>query len=161
MICVCVCVCVCESLSHVQLFATPWTVAHQAPLFMAFSRQEYWSGLPFPSLGDLPNSGIEPESPALQTDSLPSEPPGKPHRWWEGGIGSVCRVYWTYSILEICNHHGILLGWSLKDCTKIWYFRVIENGGVLDVWTGVTFFQQKIRYFFPLKNCIDGDCGRD
>ena len=80
MICVCVCVCVCESLSHVQLFATPWTVAHQAPLFMAFSRQEYWSGLPFPSLGDLPNSGIEPESPALQTDSLPSEPPGKPHR---------------------------------------------------------------------------------
>ena len=52
-------------LSHVQIFATPWTVAHQAPLFMGFPRQEYWSGLPFPSAGDLPNPGIEPESPAL------------------------------------------------------------------------------------------------
>ena len=55
----------------------PWTVAHQAPLSMGFSRQEYWSGLPFPSLGDLPKPGIEPESPALQADSLLSEPPGK------------------------------------------------------------------------------------
>ena len=56
---------------------TPWTVAHQAPLTLEFSRQESWSGLPFPSPGDLPNPGIEPESPALQADSLPSEPPGK------------------------------------------------------------------------------------
>ena len=54
------------------------TVAHQAPLSMGFSRQEYWSGLPFSSPGDLPNSGIEPRSPALQANSLPSEPPGKP-----------------------------------------------------------------------------------
>ena len=46
--------------SHVQLFATPWTVAHQAPLSMKFSRQEYWSGLPFPTSGDLPDPGIEP-----------------------------------------------------------------------------------------------------
>ena len=53
-----------------------WTVACQAPLFMEFSRQEYWSGLPFPSLGDLPDSEIEPRSPALQADSLPSELPG-------------------------------------------------------------------------------------
>ena len=60
-------------------FATPWTVAYQAPLSMGFSRQEYWSGLPFPSLGDLPNPGIEPRSPALQTDALPSEPPRKPY----------------------------------------------------------------------------------
>ena len=52
-------------LSHVQLFVTPWTVAYQAPLSMEFSRQEYWSGLPFPSPGDCPNSGIEPRSPAL------------------------------------------------------------------------------------------------
>ena len=52
-------------LSHVQLFATPWTVAYQAPLSMGFSRQEYWSGLPFPSPGDLPNPGIKPRSPAL------------------------------------------------------------------------------------------------
>ena len=65
-------------LSHVRLFATPWTVAHQAPLSMGFSRQEYWSGLPFPSPGDLPDPGIEPGSPALQADTLTSELPGKP-----------------------------------------------------------------------------------
>ena len=68
----------CQSLSRVQLFVTPWTVAHQAPLFMESLRQEYWSGLPFPSLGAIPDPGIEPRSPALQADSLPSEPPGKP-----------------------------------------------------------------------------------
>ena len=59
-----------KSLSHVRLFATPWTVALQAPLFMGFSRQEYWSGLPFPSPGDLPDLGIEPRSPTLQADAL-------------------------------------------------------------------------------------------
>ena len=64
--------------SHSVMFVTPWTVAHQAPLSMGFSRQEYWSGLPFPSPGDLPNPGIKPGSPALQADSLPSEPPWKP-----------------------------------------------------------------------------------
>ena len=69
-----------KSLSHVRLFATPWTVAHQTPPSMEFSRQEYWSGLPFPSPGDLPDPGnlpdpgIEPGSPALQADALPSEP---------------------------------------------------------------------------------------
>ena len=67
-----------KSLSLVQLFATLWTVAYKAPLSMGFSRQEYWSGLPFPSPGDLPDPGIELESPALQADALPSEPPGKP-----------------------------------------------------------------------------------
>ena len=64
--------------SHVQLFAIPWTVACQAPLFMEFSRQDYWNGLPFPSSGNLPDPGIEPRSPALQADFLPSELPGKP-----------------------------------------------------------------------------------
>ena len=63
-----------KSLSRVRLFATPWTVAYQAPLPVGFSRQEYWSGLPFPSPGDLPNPGMEPGSPALQADTLPSEP---------------------------------------------------------------------------------------
>ena len=66
-----------ESLSRVRLFVTPWTAASQAPPSMGFARQEYWSGLPFPSPGDLPNSGIEPGSSALQADALPSEPPGK------------------------------------------------------------------------------------
>ena len=65
-------------LSCVWLFVTLWTVAHQAPPSMGFSRQEYWSGLPFPSPGDLPDPGIEPRSPALQADALTSEPPGKP-----------------------------------------------------------------------------------
>ena len=58
--------------------ATPWTITYQVPLSMGFSRQEYWSGLPFPSPRDLPDPGIEPRSSALQADALPSEPPGKP-----------------------------------------------------------------------------------
>ena len=69
-----------KSLSRVRLFATPWTVAYQASPSMGFSRQEYWSGLPFPSAGDLPNPGIKPGSPALEADGLTSEPPGKPGR---------------------------------------------------------------------------------
>ena len=69
--------CVCWSLSHVQFFATPWTVAVQAFLSMEFSRQEYWSGLPFASTGDLPHPGTEPRSSALWANSLTSEPPGK------------------------------------------------------------------------------------
>ena len=63
----------CQSLSRVQLFATPWTVAHQTPLPMEFSRQEYWSELPFPFPGDLLDPGIESGSPALQVGALPSE----------------------------------------------------------------------------------------
>ena len=61
------------------LFAVSWTVAHWDPLSIEFSRQEYWNGLPFPSPADLPNLGIEPGSPALQADSLPTELPGKSH----------------------------------------------------------------------------------
>ena len=75
----------CQWLSHVCLLVTPWTGAHQAPLSMGFSRQEYWSGLSFPSPGDLPDPGIEPWPPALQGDSLPSEPPGK-----------LCSLYHSY-----------------------------------------------------------------
>ena len=66
-----------KSLSRVPLFPTPWTVAYQAPLSMGFSRRECWSGLPFPSPGDLPDPEIEPGSPTLQADTLPSEPPGR------------------------------------------------------------------------------------
>ena len=68
-----------SSLSRVWLFVTPWTVAYKALPSVGFSRQEYWSGLPFPSPGDLPDPGIEPRSPALQADALPSKPPGKPY----------------------------------------------------------------------------------
>ena len=67
-----------KSFSHVRLFVTPWTVVYQASPSMGFSKQEYWSGLSFPSRGDPPNPGIGPRSPTLQADALPSEPPGKP-----------------------------------------------------------------------------------
>ena len=67
-----------KSLSQVRLFVTPWTVAYQASPSMGFSMQEYQNGLPFPAPGDLPDPGIKPRSPALQEDTLPSEPPGSP-----------------------------------------------------------------------------------
>ena len=74
----CTYACVLTCFSHVQLFAILWTVALQAPLSMEFSRQEYWSGLPCPPPGDLPHPKTEPMTPALQANTLPSEPPGKP-----------------------------------------------------------------------------------
>ena len=64
-----------KSLNRVQFFATPWAIAYQATLSMGFSRQGYWSGLPFPSPEDLPNPGMEPGSPTLQAEAFPSEPP--------------------------------------------------------------------------------------
>ena len=67
-----------KSLNPLGLFEIPWTVAYQTPPSMGFSRQEYWSGLPFPSPGDLPDPGIKPVSPELQADALLSEPPGSP-----------------------------------------------------------------------------------
>ena len=82
-----VCVCVWKSLSHFWLLTTPRTVAHQTPLFMEFSRQEYWSGMPFPSPGDLPDPGIKPKSPAFGAVSLPPEPWGTP-------LISVSSIYW-------------------------------------------------------------------
>ena len=89
-------------LSHVQLFATPWTITYQAPLCMGFSRQEYWSGLPFPSPGNLSNTGIEPGSPTLQADALPSEPPGKPVNKCLPPLGT-CYTLPLVKDLCICN----------------------------------------------------------
>ena len=80
-----------QSLSRVQLFGFPWSAAHQALLSMEFSRQEYWSELPIPSPGDLPDPGVEPWSPALQADSLPSEPPEE----LESSVGRCCDSYFT------------------------------------------------------------------
>ena len=74
--------CMLSCFTYVWLFATPWTVARQAPLSMGFSRKENWNGLPYPPPGDLPNPGIEPRSPTLQADSLPAQPPGKPFVFW-------------------------------------------------------------------------------
>ena len=109
-----------KSLSHIQLLATPWTAAYQAPLSMGFSRQEYRSGLPFPSPGDLPNPGIEPRSPALQADALTSEPSLNSFCFSWIGIDSQERAFWmigsvnsihlvsekaikTYNPLAICK----------------------------------------------------------
>ena len=102
-----------KSLSRVQLFATLWTVASQAPPFMGFSRQEYWSGLPFPSSGDLPNPGIKLWSPTLQADSLPSA----------GGTDLVhpffsqLHIYiYTYIVLKYNTHTYIELLFQSLSC---------------------------------------------
>ena len=90
----CTCACMLSRFSCVQLFATLWTVAHQAPMSMGFSRQEYWNGLPCPPPGDLSNPGTKPASPTLQVDSLPTEPPGKPPSWGEQEPLSFIRWEW-------------------------------------------------------------------
>ena len=88
-------------LSRVLLVSTPWTVARKALLSIEFSRQEHWSGLPLPFPGDLPDPGIEPESPRLQVDSLPSEVPGKPVQWSTAAAAKslsrvrLCASPWT------------------------------------------------------------------
>ena len=78
---------------------TPWTVARQAPLSMEFSKQAYWTRLPFPSPGDLPDAGIEPGSSALQADSLLFESPGKPPL--PQGIGLMFATQWSHSMNEL------------------------------------------------------------
>ena len=105
----------CCVLSHSVMFdsATPWSVAHQAPLSMGFSRQQYCSRLSCPPPGDLPNPGIEPRSPALQADSLPSGPPGKhkcsiPEEW-----------KWNISLLTT---NGILMVINFKLFKSVEYF---------------------------------------
>ena len=98
-----------KSLSRVRLFSTPWTVTYQAPPSMGFSRQEYWSGLPFPSPGDLPNPGIEPGAPALQADALTSEPPGKPFMT-EGSPHKGSRVGGFYRPANAKRHPTSLRG---------------------------------------------------
>ena len=103
-----------ESLSHVWLFAIPWTVAFQAPLSVEFSRQEYWSELPFLSSEDLPDPGIEPESPALQADSLPSEPPGN---------ASLITLFYSTSCRRWAGWSEFGVDWKreVKGCSYHWY----------------------------------------
>ena len=93
----------------------PWTVAYQAPLSMGFSRKEYRSGFPFPCPGDLPDPGIEPGSPALQADSVPSEPPGRPRKPTKGND----------STLQLRGREKMLKHVSIKDkrtdlCSRTW-----------------------------------------
>ena len=84
-----------KSLSRVQLFVTPWTVAYQGPPSMGFSRQEYWSGLSFPSLEDLPGSRLKPVSPALAGGFLSTEPPGKPREFLNQWERTEEEVWWA------------------------------------------------------------------
>ena len=104
-----------RSRSVVSDSATPWTVAHQAPPSMEFSRQEYWSGLPFPSLGDLPNPGIKPGPPTLQEDSLPSEPLGKPTVQSKKASKEVSKRPWKRTWAKASRQRCVLcfLGMSL------------------------------------------------
>ena len=98
-----------QMLSHIWLFATPWTLAHQGLLSIEFSRQEYWSGLPFPSPRDLPGLGIKPRSTALQAYSLPSELLGKP-------------IFFPKSEVKLRNNEVISKGLSLKSPSEtIWW----------------------------------------
>ena len=106
-----------------KLFATPWTVAHQAPPSMEFRRQEYWSGLPFPSSGDLPNPGIEPKSPTLQTDASPSELPGKPPLSYEHTSNQICmfttvlKLYFSELQMVTSILPNLVVDvWNLKYC---------------------------------------------
>ena len=96
-------------LSRVRLFVTPWTVAYQAPLSMGFPRQEYWSGLPCPPPGDLPNPGFERRSSSLQEDSLLSEPPGKPCDLCGSGT-AVSDSLWPHGLHSPWNSPGQITG---------------------------------------------------
>ena len=89
-----------QSLTHAQLFVTPWTITLQVPLSMGFPGQEYWSGLPSPSPGDLPDRGFEPRFPALQTDSLPTDLQEKPYVCvWGGGVAD------RNAIIKLCINY--------------------------------------------------------
>ena len=99
-----------KSLSRVRLFANPWAVACQAPLSIEISRQEYWSRLPVPSPGDLRDPGIESRSPALQADSLPSEPPGKPSGAPDNAMWLQVHYPWSLSIFDPLSLPVSLIG---------------------------------------------------
>ena len=118
-------------LSHVRLFATPWTVAYQAPQPMEFSRQEYWSALPFPSPGDLPKPGIKPRSPELQADALPSEPPGKPKVCLGGCKLKALKLWHTQQPNERDCTHISEKAMAPNPSTLAWKIPWMEKSGGL------------------------------
>ena len=122
-------------LSPVRLCATPWTVAHQALPSMGFSRQEYWSGLPFPSPGELPDLGIKHcRSPALQAGALPSEPPGKPTEicwfvwsiWKNSSVSHICVRKWS-NIIVFSNNVGYSFLIPQKTSARSSFLKVSYN----------------------------------
>ena len=115
-----------QSLCRVQLFATLWTVAHQAPLSMEFSSQEYWSGLPFPSPEDLPNLGIKPWSPALQANCLLYEPQGKPLWWPNATLKHFSQnvhmwVLWVSVLISLFHHMYATVAMENQNQTQMLY----------------------------------------
>ena len=120
-----------KSLSHVRLFVILWTVACKASPSVGFSRQEYWSGLPFPSPGDLPDPGIEPGSPALEADALTSEPPGRPrkpqyfgHLMWRADSFEYTEEPYKKDLNDPENHDGVItpthLEPDIQECEVKW-----------------------------------------
>ena len=105
-----------KSLSCVQLFATAWTVAYQAPPSIGFSRQECWSGLPFPSPGDLPDPGIKPGSPALQADALTSEHQGSGCASYFSSVQSLSRVRLFATPWTVAYQAPPSMGFSRQEC---------------------------------------------
>jgi len=106
-------------------FATSGTIAHQASLSLGFSRQEYWSGLPFPSLEDLPDPEIKPISPALQADSLLSEPPGKPKNTGVGSLSLFQGIFLTQESNQGLLHcRQILYQLSYNDILHIYAYNI-------------------------------------
>ena len=142
-----------KSLSRVRLFATPWTVAYHAPPSVGFSRQEYWSGLPFPSLGDLPNPGIKPGSPTLQADALPSELPGKLY-----GVRKCSNFILLHVAVQFSQHH-LLKRLSLPHCIYLSPF--LKNNVPIGTWVYFLAFYLVplvcISVFVPVSYCLD-DC---
>ena len=129
-----------ESLSRVRHFATPWTVAYQAPPSMGFSRQEYQSGLPFPSPGDLPDPGIKPGSPAFQGDALTSEPPGKPYIYI--GLSSSNYTQTLLYLMNICRilqwvHFIVCFYSEVRSYTVNWKHEIKPE--VCSIWISITF----------------------
>ena len=123
-----------KSFSRVQVFVTPWTIQS-----MEFSRPEYWSGEPFPSTGDLPNPGIEPRSPALQADSLPAEPQGKPEN--------------SLKKREIINKQ-VIHSSCLLNSNKDKYYRIISSPKNIQIYV-CAYCQSRILY---LAKCIFQEC---
>ena len=121
--------CVWKSLSCVQLFATPWTAACQTPLSMKFSRQEYWSGLLCPPPEDLPNPDIKPRSPALQADSLLTEPPGKPKNTGAGSLSLLQGIFPTQGLKPGLPHcRQILYQLSYEESPDhCWHSSIFMN----------------------------------
>ena len=132
-VCVCMYICVCWSFSHVWLFASLWTVARQAPLSTGFSRQEFWSVLPCPAPGDLPDPGIKPGSPAFRADPLPSAPQGSRHRSFlnrssvDGHLGLHVLAIVNSAAINIEEHVSFWIGLHLFwiyanewDCWITW-----------------------------------------